>query len=169
LAVISRHDPVGIGFFQKLLDGSRFFGGLQQLAERVVPKLTRDALERPEVVAGTVGRRYKKKEKLDGLAIKALEVDALLAHGNGPDETGHARMLRVRDGHATADPGTPEVLPLEDGLDDALFVRRSDLAGIDEGTNHLADNALFRVGVDMGANRFRGDKIGELHAGKTPG
>jgi hypothetical protein len=169
LAVISRHHPVGIGFFQELLDGSRIFGSLEQLAERVVPKLPRDALERPEVVAGTVGRRYEQEKELNGLAIKALEVDPLLAHGHGPDESGHARVLRVRHGHTPADPGAPKIFSLEDGLDDALFIGSGDLAGIDERTNHLADDALFRVSVDMGANRVRRDKIGELHAGKRPG
>ena len=66
---------VVVGLVQQLLDVFRRLGLLEEAAEGVVAELPRDVLQRPQVVAGPVGRRNQQEEQVDRLAVEAGEID----------------------------------------------------------------------------------------------
>src|SRR5579883_1859822 len=73
-------------------------------------------------------------------------------------------MLGVRDGHATADAGGTEQLPLQDCLDDVLGLATLEIARIPQAVHHLADHPLLGAGLELGDDRLADHKIRHAHA-----
>ena len=153
-----------VGRLQQMLDVSRSLCRLQFPAERIVAQLPGDVFECPQMLPGLIGGGDEEEEEMDRIAIKAVEVDPLLTDRHRSHEPVDAGVLRVRHRHPAPDTGGPQVLALQNRLDDAFEVGSRDPAGLDQCRRHLPDHTLLRRRVDVGADRTRRDEIGKLHA-----
>ena len=74
---------VVVRFGKQLLNVFAVTSLLEEFAERVVAKLTSDKFQSAQVILRIVRRRNKQEQNINGFAVKAVKLDAFVAHCYG--------------------------------------------------------------------------------------
>lgn len=125
--------------FADLLDGC---GLAEEAAEGVLAEVFEDDLHGLEVFLGPVLRAQQQDNRVDGLTVEGVEVDA---PGGEADRSGHLRyelVLDVGDSDALAKAGGAAAFAVEDAGDEFVADGEGCCTAADEGIQQLRDGGV---------------------------
>ena len=94
-----------VSLFQQVDDLLFRFRLLEEAAEILISKMSRDVFETAQVIAGAIRGGHKQKQNMDRLTVEAGEIHTATRQRHRRDKMIDRRMLGVRNGDAVADTG----------------------------------------------------------------
>jgi len=110
-----------------LIHVGRIWRGFQGLTEFLFMEELRDLGERVKMFLELALRNQEEHDKIDGLIIKGIEIDALFGTPEGADDFVNEVCGGVRNAYAKADAGAHGGFPLFDHGGDSLAMLGFDL------------------------------------------
>ena len=143
-----------VRFGKQLQDVLAVTSLLKEFAERVVAELTCNEFQSAQVPRRFVRRGNEQEHYVHRIAVKAVEFDALVAHGNRANQFLDAGVLGVRNGDSATDAGASQLFAFDNRTNEAFIIVSGQFASFDQRIRHLANSVFFFRRLKIGINRI---------------